>query len=307
MGATPSLNTTLAQFIASSKHLTKFVLRKAKIPTPLDGQFTAGEQDAAVAYLLEQAGKRQVVKPVDGRQGRGITTGVSSPKELQTAWTRAMNASESGKLLVEEEVPGVDVRIIVVRGRALAAATRIPPFIVGDGQLTARELIAKLQEARNQHVYLKDRRLKPDARYLARHGVTLDAVVDAGRVQFLNGTANLSQGGIAVDLTTTIPREVLELAEHVCSCVPGLGFAGVDILMPSLSTRDGASVIEINTSPNLLVHDAPAFGTSRSVAAAVADALVTPPAAPGETDAPRQSKPQLGGIMHTIRGRLRRH
>lgn len=305
-GATPALNTTLAQFIASSKYLTKWVLQKTGIPTPRAKQFAAEEQDAAIHYLFEQQGKRQVVKPVDGRQGRGITTGVNSAEELVRAWTRAIGASDTGRLLVEEEVPGVDVRIIVVEGRALAAATRIPPFIVGDGLLTSRELIATLRQARQEHVYLKDRKLKPDAQYLARHGIELDEVVDRGRVQFLNGTANLSLGGIAVDLTDTIPRDLMDLAERVCSSIPGLRFAGVDVLVPDLSTPEGASVIEVNTSPNLLVHDAPAFGESRSVAAAVAEALVNPRAEPRTSLAAPVAESGDGGFWKSMRERLQR-
>lgn len=306
MGATPSLNTSLAQFIAASKLLTKSVLQKAGLPTPRAKQFSEEELDAALGYLSAQAGRRQVVKPADGRQGRGITTGVTSSEELREAWTRAMGASESGRLLVEAEVPGVDVRIVVIGGSAVAAATRIPPFIVGDGRLTARELVAKLQTARQDHVYLKGRRLKIDHRYLARQGTALDEVVDAGRVQFLNGTANLSQGGIAVDLTETIPGEVLALAEQVCAAIPGLGFAGVDILLPDLSSRKGASVIEVNTSPNLLVHDAPAFGSSRSVAAAVADALAAPRAQQPEVSAETSVGPRSGGVLSGIRNLWRR-
>ncbi|KUG57817.1 hypothetical protein AVL63_04655 [Nesterenkonia jeotgali] len=200
----------------------------------------------------------------------------------------------------------MDVRIMVIGGIALAAATRIPPFIVGDGRLTAGELIAQLQTARQEHVYLKSRQLNVDHRYLARHGTALDEVVAADRVQFLNGTANLSLGGIAVDLTDTIPREALDLAEQVCASIPGLGFAGVDILMPDLSTLEGASIIEVNTSPNLLVHDAPAFGLPRSVAAAVADALAPPREEEPEAAVEPRVGTRSGGLLAKIRDRWRR-
>lgn len=266
MGATPSMNSSFAQLVAASKNLTKSVLRRAGLPTPPAKQFGASDWTPALAYLEAQARGRQVVKPADGRQGLGITTGVMTPEDLSPAWTHALEHSKSGRVLIEEEVPGVDVRILIVAGRAVAAATRIPPFVIGDGERSIHELTDQLTLAREDHVYLRDRTVKVDERYLQRCHATLADVPAAGSVQFLNGTANLSQGGVAVDLTETIPADALALAEAAAAAVPGLNFAGVDVLMPDLRAAHSASVIEVNTSPNLLVHDAPAYGRPRHTA-----------------------------------------
>lgn len=289
MGATPSMNSSFAQLVAASKNLTKSVLRRAGLPTPPAKQFGASDWTPSLAYLEAQARRRQVVKPADGRQGLGITTGVVTPEDLSTAWAHAMEHSKSGRVLIEEEVPGVDVRILIVAGRAVAAATRIPPFVIGDGERSIQELIDQLQLAREGHVYLRDRALKVDDRYLQRCHAALSDVPAAGSVQFLNGTANLSQGGVAVDLTDTIPADALALAEAAAAAVPGLNFAGVDVLMPDLRTAHSASVIEVNTSPNLLVHDAPAYGRPRHTA----DLLVRALSAQGSLKAQQNGSTEL--------------
>lgn len=264
MGATPSMNSSFAQLIASSKHLTKSVLTRAGVKTPPAQQFTSSDWTRAEEYLQDRSGTRQVVKPADGRQGLGITTGVVTAEDLVPAWRHALEQSRSGRVLIEEEVPGVDVRILVIAGRAVAAATRIPPFVIGDGHRSIRELTEQLEVARKSHVYLKDRTVKIDEKYLRRVHVGIADAPAAGEVQFLNGTANLSQGGVAVDLTDTIPAGAMALAEAAAEAIPGLNFAGVDILMPDLRAAHSATVIEVNTSPNLLVHDAPAYGRPRA-------------------------------------------
>lgn len=275
MSATTSLNSNVSQTIASSKNLTKSVLDRASVPTPAARQFTEDQWDDAVAFLAAPAaGSRRVVKPSDGRQGMGITTGVSTEAELWDAWRRAMHASKSKMLLIEEEIPGVDVRVLVINGQAAAAAARIPPFIVGDGRSEVVELLGRLHQERSRHRYMKDRELKADAAYMERHGVENSSVLPEGEICFLNGTANLSRGGVAVDLTDALPQRTLQMAEKAAAAVPGLKLAGIDLLVPDVASRDGAAVVEVNSSPNLLVHDTPAFGQPRQMAAAVASAIV---------------------------------
>lgn len=295
IGATPSLNSSFAQLVASSKNLTKSVLRRAGVPTPPAKQFGSSDWAPALAYLEARGGRRQVVKPADGRQGLGITTGVATAEQLAPAWSRALEQSKSSRVLLEQEVPGVDVRILVIDGRAVAAATRIPPFVIGDGHRSLQELTDLLKVARERHVYLRGREVKVDERYLQGQGVTLADVLTPGEVQFLNGTANLSQGGVAVDLTDAIPRGAMALAEAATASIPGLGFAGVDVLMPDLHDAESATVIEVNTSPNLLVHDAPSYGSPRGVADLLIQALVesTPPR-PKEKDSTQAAGPAQG-------------
>lgn len=313
MGATPSMNSSFSQLIAASKLLTKSVLRRAGVPSPPARQFSESDWTQASDYLSTQAGRRQVVKPADGRQGLGTTTGVTTQDHLLHAWPHAMQASPTMRVLIEAEIPGVDVRILVIGGRAEAAATRIPPFVVGDGRHSILELTEQLQAARMRHVYLKDRVVKVDGAYLERHQLVPEDVLGVGEVQFLNGTANLSQGGVSVDLTDSIPAEVMALAESAAGSIPGLNFAGVDILMPDPTQALGASVIEVNTSPNLLVHEAPAYGHPRAVAATVVRTLLDSGRAEGEDDASQASvvepSPAKGLLSRVRAGRItqRRH
>lgn len=270
----PSINGVFAATVCSSKHLTKVVLERAGLPTPRGERFGKKALADAEAFFQGVGGKA-VVKPLDGSQGEGVRTGVSSAIDFREAWESAIQASKTRVAVVEEEVPGVDIRVYVVGGKAVAAAARIPPFVVGDGASTLTELLERLRLARSSHSYLDRLKLVPDDSMLAREGVEGGTVLGDGVVQFLNGTANLSRGGVPVDVTDTLPDEVLRLAEDAVSQVPDLGAAGVDILMPDVTSVSGASIIEINVGPNPLVHDMPAYGRPRGVTESVIDELIS--------------------------------
>lgn len=274
VGMRPSLSSGISATICGSKSLTKQLLLRAGLPTPDFRLFDTEELELAREYLVSRCGEPLVLKPQDGNQGKGITTGLRTPSELDPAWARARIATKTGGLLLEEEVPGVDVRVTVVAGRAIAVAARVPPFVVGDGASTLEQLIAELTEARGRHAYMNKLKLIPDPDYLERQGVQADTVMPKDKVQLLNGTANLSRGGVPVDITETTPDKILRMSEAVVDAIPGLGYAGVDVLMPNTDSADGAAVIEVDASPNPLVHDLPVFGSERHICEAIVDEII---------------------------------
>ncbi|GAA1145764.1 hypothetical protein [Nesterenkonia lutea] len=274
VGTQPSISTGLATKICASKGLTKELLLRAGLPTPAFRLISRNNIESAREYVRSRPKDALVVKPLDGNQGKGITTGLRTPSALDAAWERAKNATKAEMILIEDEVAGVDVRVSVVNGVAIAAAARIPPFVVGNGTATLAELTAELLTARTRHSYLRRLKLLPDPEYLRRATASQETVLLPNQVQFLNGTANLSQGGVPVDITDTIPAEILRLAERVTKAIPELGYAGVDVLMPDVTSTAGAMVIEVNTSANPLVHDLPVFGQCRHVCDAMVGEII---------------------------------
>ncbi|MCT1605915.1 ATP-grasp domain-containing protein [Nesterenkonia massiliensis] len=273
-GLQPSLVSGLGRAISASKSKTRHVLQRSGVPMPEGQAFAAAQLGEAKAYMRSASADRFVVKPIDGSGGEGVTTGVTDEASLEAAWLSARRSSKKRVFLVEEEIPGLDIRVYVVDGTAVSAAVRVPPFLVGDGGSTVGELQAALVEARSRHAYLAAKKIIVDAEVLAVQGISGESVLPAGAVAFLNGTANVTRGGIAVDVTDSVAPEILRLAERTAAAVPGLSTSGVDILSLDLSHADQCRVIEINTSPNLSVHDFPAYGDSHDVAGHIVDAII---------------------------------
>ncbi|OSM42504.1 ATP-grasp domain-containing protein [Nesterenkonia sp. PF2B19] len=282
VGGTVGLISTLAGYSAvrgaRSKAFTKDVLSRAGLPVPKGRHFRAKQLETAVAWWSEQVAEGAlgdvVVKPTDGNAGRGVSVEVRTEEQLRTAWAKARGESTAKQVIVEQQVTGVDTRVYVVGDRAVAAAVRVPPHVLGDGARSLAELAEEYEQARTVHRYLSSRPTVVDAELLTRRGFALDDVPAPGEVVFLNGTANVSQGGLTVDVTEDLHPDLLELAVRAADAFPDLGAAGVDLLVPNLSTPEGASVIEINTSANLSINQVPGYGRPRDVAAALVEEMI---------------------------------
>lgn len=164
-----------------------------------------------------------VVKPLNQEQGRGVTTGVGDEVSLRQAFT-AVEALSPGQIIVEEHVAGDDHRLLVVGGRLLAAARRIPGGVVGDGVRTVEQLIARInadpRRGDDQRSLLKRLTLDAEAlELLADQGVPIASVPAASTFVALRRTANISTGGTAEDVTNGVHPDNRMLAERAARVV----------------------------------------------------------------------------------------
>jgi cyanophycin synthetase len=199
---------------AGDKEFTKVLLRQVSIPVPR-GKVVRTEEDAVDA--LDHIGVPVVVKPLDGRQGMGVSLNISTPEQMKQAF--AVSREYSEKVLIEELFVGENYRVLVVGGRMVAASERTPAHVVGDGNRT----IAGLIEIANQDPMRGEGHEKPltqikvDAvmtAYLCKAGLSLDDVPLAGETILLLESINLSTGGTAKDVTDIVHEEVVEMCER---------------------------------------------------------------------------------------------
>jgi cyanophycin synthetase len=271
----------IASDIAQDKDLTKRVLQNIGLAVP------AG----AVARNLERAreiareiGFPVMLKPLEGNQGRGISPRLAGEPELVAAWEEA---ERFGSLVVERYVEGRDHRVLVVNGKVVAVAERVPAHVVGDGVASARSLVEQVnRDPRRGDGHGNVLTALPLDRHteevLARQQLTLESVPEAGRRVLLRATANLSTGGTAIDRTDEIHPDNVTACEMAAGVV-GLDIAGIDVLTPDISVpfeENGAVIIEINAAPGIRMHEHPSEGRPRHVAAAILDMLFPPGARP---------------------------
>ena len=273
-GWVPTLVSKEAHAVAKSKDLSKQMLDAAGVPTPSGIAVSLDNIDEAVAHVAA-ARRPLVLKPSAGMKGEGITTGITTEDELRAAWQSAKKAArDDPSLVLEEQADGVDIRAYVVGRRVAAATTRIHAHVVGDGRHSITELAAEKQLWRDQHVILKKRPFTIDPVVLARSGRTIDTVPDDGEVVVVNGMSNLHVGGENVDVTDLAHPDLLAVAVDAVRAVPGLGLAGVDLLVPDIGTADGAVVLELNVAANIRVHRCPAYGLPRNPATDIVDEMI---------------------------------
>ncbi|HEY9725139.1 MAG TPA: cyanophycin synthetase, partial [Chroococcales cyanobacterium] len=262
--------------LACDKEGTKQILRDAGVPVPLGTVvYYLDELEAAIEDV---GGYPIVIKPLDGNHGRGITIDIRNWEEAEKAYDVARTVSRAA--IVERYYRGRDHRVLVINGKVVAVAERVPAHVVGDGKSTVQELIDLTNRDPNRgeghdNVLTKIVVDRTSFDLLERQEYTLDTVLKSGETCYLRATANLSTGGIAVDRTDDIHPENVWLAQRVAKIV-GLDIAGIDVVTPDITQPlrevDGV-IVEVNAAPGFRMHVCPSVGLPRNVAAPVMDML----------------------------------
>jgi cyanophycin synthetase len=268
----------IAVEIASDKEQTNQILASLGIPVPKQELIYSAE---AAVEAAEDIGYPVVVKPLDANHGRGVSINLTTPEQVMTAFTAAVEHNDA--VIVESFITGEDHRMLVVNNQLVAVAKRVPGHVVGDGVHTVAQLVDIVNADPNRGIGHEKilTRLVIDhqaERMMEQAGVTLASVIPRGEVLFLRSTGNLSTGGTSIDVTDVVHPDNREMAVRAVMAV-GLDVGGVDFLCPDItrSYREvGGGICEINAAPGFRMHVAPTQGTPRDVAGPVIDMLFPP-------------------------------
>jgi D-alanine-D-alanine ligase-like ATP-grasp enzyme len=220
-------------------------LTAQRIPVPAQLAYCDANHEEAVAFLQQHA--PIVVKPCMQWGGRGISMGVRTPDELLVA-VRFARTYEADVIL-EETVPGDDLRVILAGGKLAAAIRRMPAAVVGDGKHTLRQLILRQNAERrksdpsNQIPWNAETR-----RNLVELKQCPDDVPKLNEIVRVRLTNNYHTGGTVEVVTDHVPRRALALAERIAKAL-NIPLVGVDFLIDPATKR----MIVIEVSPDLAI------------------------------------------------------
>lgn len=253
--------------IACDKVLTKKLLSESGVPVPY-GSVVSTEDEAVEAFRF--IGDKVVVKPYDGNQGKGVSLRLGSESEVRAAFKLAQNFGQD--VIVEKYIPGRNYRLLVIGGKFVAAAERIPASVTGDGESTIEELVEKANQdpARGDDHEKALTKIKLDAVVhltLAQKKLTLASIPRKGEAVSLRDSANLSTGGRAEDVTSMVHPDNAGLAEYAAKVI-GLDIAGVDLVIEDIgkSYREQCcKIIEVNAAPGIRMHQFPSLGQPRNI------------------------------------------
>lgn len=220
-------------------------LSQHHIPVPAQLPYDSAHRETALDFLRQYA--PIVVKPCMQWGGRGVSMGVRTPEALQAALRFARRYEPD--IVLEETVPGEDLRVILVDGHLAAAIRRIPAQVVGDGTHTLRQLIARHNAQRrktdpsNQIPWNAETR-----RNLHELGRSPDDIPTGNETVRVRLTNNYHTGGTVEMATADVPSLALKLARRIVQTL-GLPLAGVDFLIDPGTGR--TTVIEV--SPDMAI------------------------------------------------------
>ncbi|HWE93145.1 MAG TPA: hypothetical protein VG269_04160 [Tepidisphaeraceae bacterium] len=244
--------------VLHDKPLTHRILIGQGLSVPRHATFTPKEMGAA-AEFMQNAGGDCVVKPAGGTGGgRGVTTGIRKMSHL--AFAAAHAAVYSDQLLIEEQIEGENYRLLFLDGELIDSFVRRHPTVVGDGRTSVDRLVEAANEARLQsQAGVSQVLLTVDLdmrRTLAKQGLSLGAVPEAGRVVKLKTVINENSGA---DNETATPLLCQSVIGDCAKAVRALGvrFAGIDLVTrdPGVPLAEsGGVILEVNGTPNLYYH-----------------------------------------------------
>lgn len=243
------LTSAVALSRCDDKRVTSSLLREAGLRVP--AQQVAGNEADDLAFLARHG--RIVVKPARGEQGKGVSVGIGNAEGMAAAI--AMASVISNVVLLEELVEGDDLRVIVIDGQVVAAASRCPPQVVGDGERTIETLI----EAQSQRRFVEtagEGRIPLDGetrRCVGEAGYALTDVLPLGQPLTVRKAANVHTGGTICDVTDRLHPELTRVACEAAR-VLDIPVVGLDLMVPSLD-KPSYAIIEANERPGLANHE----------------------------------------------------
>lgn len=246
------LTSAVAMSRCDDKRVTRRILERAGIAVPRGRALGPGGVGAGDLAFLAGVGEA-VVKPARGEQGRGITVGVTDEAGLRRAVVAALAFCPD--VLIEECVPGHDLRVVVIDHRVVAAAVRVPATVVGTGREPIRDLITA-HSARRARATGGESRIPLDETtetVVREAGYRMEDVLAPGVELRVRRTANLHTGGTIEDVTDRLHSDVAAAAVRASRAI-GIPVTGLDFLVPD-PAGPAHVCIEANERPGLAHHE----------------------------------------------------
>ncbi|EDL63503.1 cyanophycin synthetase [Bacillus sp. SG-1] len=262
---------------ACDKDAAKQILQQAGLPVPKGEPASSTEEIFAAA---ERIGYPLVLKPLHGRQGKGVITNIKTREELFNA-VHCLERLED-EYIVERFFEGSDYRLLIINNKLSAASLRTAPFLIGNG----KDTIEKLIEVENQNPLRGVGHEKPLTKipfnhtvkcFLESQNLSFQSILEKGQVIQVVGSANLSTGGQAIDVTDEVHPSIKTIAESAATAI-GLDVAGIDLICPDITKPFDpltTAILEVNAAPGIRMHLYPAKGKRREAGKEIVNYLFT--------------------------------
>jgi cyanophycin synthetase len=252
--------TAAAVQVLERKHRLKRVLERAGVPVCRGFHLSASATEHERRRVFEGLAAPLVVKVDHGGGGRGVVLGVEGWAAFSAAVRTLLAEPEHRRtgVLVEEMFRGAgrEYRILATPERVLAVAECRPACVRGDGRRSVAALVAALDEDPRRRPGESGplSRVRVDDELvaeLASRGWRLDSVPAADQQVVLRSLPNLSLGA-EVFAAGAVHPSVHALAVRTVRAVPGLAFAGLDLLVDDIAAPLAVGthvVVELNAAP----------------------------------------------------------
>lgn len=255
-----AFNSKLAKRVTVQKEVTSRLLRSRGFNAPENMVFD--NKDFERAWDWAKSILPVVIKPYNGTRGNTVFINISDYNSFKESFMNVGN--KFGSVLVEKMEKGTEYRFAYLKGNIIAVTKRKKANVIGDGVLTIKELIEQKNVLRSKRQNPLHKKIKINNETLAcleEQGYGINDILNEGEVVIINQKMNISSGAEAIDYTDKISQEVKDKVAKAAKSIKGLRVAGLDVLVKD----NDVQIIEINSDPNLLMHQYPWEGKNRKV------------------------------------------
>ncbi len=247
-----------------NKSEVKKRLGKANFPVPRGGAFFFY---SSARKFFKKFASTVIAKPVFGSRSRHTRIHIKDENFLEESFFVVKQICPF--VSVEEELQGLVHRVALIGGKCVAVLRRDPPYVIGDGTHSIKELIKiSNNDHRRKGVFHEipinfelDMELK-------NQGIDKNFVPESGAWFSVGTKIGRSQGGVNTDVTDFVHPKNKIMFENMASFINdpliGVDFIIKDIGRP-FDEQLPCGVIELNSIPFLDLHMYPFEGKERDL------------------------------------------
>ena len=202
-----------------------------------------------------------VIKPLSEAHGNWVRMNISSYDELFEKLSESYKVYDN--IIIQEQISGDEVRVIVMQDEVITAFIRRPPYVVWDWKKQIIELIND-ENANNKlrwDMYespLTEIIIDDEVRdILKKQECDENTILPAHRKVFLRKNSNIGTWGTLEDATHLLAEETKQIAIR-SSHLFWLQFAWVDIILQDITkplSKNNGIILEINATPWIWWHE----------------------------------------------------
>lgn len=260
----------IGHYVMENKVVTKALLAEHGIHVPKSLEFNQFGEAMKVAALYQD--KAFVIKPKSTNMGIGISIFKkgATADEFKAALDIAFK--EDHTVLIEDFAFGTEYRFYVQEGEVLSIVNRVGANVIGDGQSTVEELVAKKNKdpkrGRDHRSPLEIIQLGDiEVNTLKQQGFKPTDVVPEGQQVILRENSNISTGGDSIEVLADMHDSYKEIAVKMAA-VLGVNITGLDLMIEDIhqpASADNYALIEANFNPMMMMHIYPAVGEGKRI------------------------------------------
>lgn len=217
-----------------------------------------------------------VMKPEFGTHGYEVRMNIESEEEAQEIFIQLSREIKYQNIIVEEQFPGNEFRIMVTRNNFFGCLHRPFPEVIWDSKKTIQKLIESINTHREINrvnalcrIYI-DHELK---RFLLKQGYNLATIPEKWEHILVRSNSNVSTGWWCHEVSELVHPFYRELALSLLDIFPKLPYIGIDIITQDISQKSEYIICELNPSPGISLHTHPESGQKKDLPKFLIDLL----------------------------------